>query len=119
MAALKGGITPLRVGLVQSMINAPDRFISWVWEQYLALGEFTIADGEKGQGKTFVFDDVAARGSRGDPMPGASEAMLGPFNTIIFTYEGQAAIKPRLLAAEADMSRIFVPILDRPTRRSE
>jgi hypothetical protein len=119
MAAIQDGIVPLRTGLVRSMVNIEREVLSWVWEQYLARGEFTMADGEKGQGKTFTFDDVAARLSRGDPMPGATEALLPPCNTIIFTYEGVKAVKPRLEAAEADMSRVFVPILDRPHKRGE
>lgn len=119
MAALDGGITPLRTGRVTTLVNVKDELLSWVWEQYLAVGEFTMADGEKGQGKTFSFYDVIARLSRGDPMPGQSEAIVPPCNSIIFTYEGMAAIKPRLLAAEADLSRVFVPVLDRPRKRGD
>ena len=115
---LKGfNIIPIRQGLVQSMELAPDQILTWLWEQYLPIGEFVVVDGEKGQGKTFVMDDIVARGSRGDPMPGTSDAIVPKFKSIIFTYEGTAAVKPRLLAANADLTYVFMPQLERTERR--
>jgi hypothetical protein len=116
---LDGIANPMRVGLVRSMADVADEIISWLWDMMFPVGDFVMMDGEKGQGKTFAVMDVAARGSRGDPMPGADKAIVAPFNTLYLTYEGQSAVRPRLLAAKADMSRIFMPNLERPKRRGE
>jgi len=117
MAMLRG-IEPVRTGLVTRMSTVAARQISWLWEPYLSVGEFILLDGEKGVGKTFVLCDVAARGSTGRAMPGAAEALAEPFNVLYFSYEGESAFQPRLLAAGADMDRVFMPNLGEAPKRS-
>jgi AAA domain/Bifunctional DNA primase/polymerase, N-terminal len=119
---MAGDFEPIRMslsGLVQSLANVPVKLVKWIWRSYLPRGEFTILDGEKGQGKSFVVADIIARGTNGDPMPGREEADCGPFNAIIFTHEGKAAVEPRLRAAGADMKRVFIPVLPKPKRGKE
>lgn len=97
--------------LVRSLEGMIAERVSWLWTGYLAFRELTQMDGGKGEGKTFVTDDIAARASRGLPMPGQDRAACGPVNVLIFTDEGhaQTTLVPRLQAAGADMSRIFIP----------
>ena len=75
------------------------------------LWQISIIDGEKGVGKSSIWMDACARGSRGLPMPGEDEALCKPFNTLILSPENRVrqVITPRLMAAGADMKRIFVP----------
>lgn len=98
----------LPTGLVQSVSKIEHDVIKWLWKKYLALGELTILDGEKGQGKTFVVYSLAALASRGMAFPGTDAPLLSPVNVIIFTHEGVRAIRPRLLAAGADLERVFI-----------
>lgn len=111
-------ITPSR-GLVRRMSDVAPVSMSWLWEGYLPIGELVILDGEKGVGKTFVLVDITARGSRGWPMPGATRGIVPPFSIIYFSYEGASAFQPRLVAAQADLHNVFMPLGqgDRPARR--
>lgn len=102
-------------GLTTPLSEVEDQKVTWLWPGYLALGKMTLLDGDKGQGKTFVWADIAARGSRGDPMPDDSGGGE-PFNTVIFTRESKEEARPRLLAAGADMSRVFIANLPKPKR---
>lgn len=108
---------PITAGLVRSMAELSPERISWLWPGYLAFREFTIMDGEKGNGKSFIVDDWAARASRGQPMPG-SEFSTEPISVIIFTDEGhlESTTLPRLMAAGADLKRVFAPKLGKPKR---
>ena len=108
---LRGDARPIRKGLVKSFADIDEALVEWLWEMYVALGEISLIDGEKGVGKSTAWLDVAARGSRGDAMPGEDEPALGAFNTLILSPENRAknVIKPRLRAAGANMNRIFAP----------
>lgn len=103
--------------LVMPVSQIPRRLVSWFMEAYIALCEITILDGEKGQGKTSVVYDIAARASRGDEMPGGRKGLGEPCNVIIFTHEGRAAVEPRLRAAGADIDRVFVPDLPQKKKK--
>ncbi len=111
--------TPRVSGLVRPLSGLVPTQVSWIWPGYLAIRELTAVDGEKGKAKTFVTDDIAARVSRGRAMPGCAESVLpGPANVIIFTDEGHAesVTLPRLMAADADLSRVFIPGIKVPRR---
>lgn len=107
-------------GLVRPFSSIEEGITQWLWELYLAVGEISLIDGEKGVGKSTTWLDVAARGSRGRAMPGEAEAICGPFNTLILSPENRVRhiIKPRLRAAGADMERIFAPE-DIPVKRGK
>lgn len=108
---------PVTAGLVRSMADLSPERISYLWPGYLAFRELTLLDGEKGQGKSFVVDDWAARASRGLPLPG-TDYSTEPINVIIFTDEGhlESTTLPRLMAAGADLSRVFTPHLGKRKR---
>ena len=83
--------------------------VRWLWPQRLARGKLGIIDGDPGQGKGFMTLDIAARITRGRPMPDSNQRQA-PANVVLLTPEDDAAdtIRPRLEAAEADLRRIRI-----------
>lgn len=84
------------------------RSVDWLWRPYLPLGKLTILAGEGGLGKTTVALDIAARVSRGAPMPDGSQS--DPAHVVIFTAEDGIGdtIRPRCEVAGADLDRVLV-----------
>jgi hypothetical protein len=80
--------------------------VRWLWGQRIPLGKLTIFAGDPGKGKSLVTVDVAARISRGGTFPDGAHCGVG--DTIFLSAEDDAAdtIRPRLDAAEADVSRV-------------
>ncbi len=83
--------------------------IEWLWYPYIAFGKITILQGDPGCGKTMVALDIAARLSAGNNLPFSDEHQ-DPINIIYQTAEDGwgDTIKPRLLNADADCSRIML-----------
>ena len=84
----------------------PER-VSWLWYGRIPLGKLTVLDGDPGLGKSTLSLDLAARVSRGLPMPGETDA-VAPAGVVLLSGEDDLAdtIRPRLDAAGADVSRI-------------
>jgi hypothetical protein len=81
--------------------------IEWLWRGYIPAGTVTLAEGDPGLGKSQLVFDLAARLTTGSPMPGESGSRPVA-NVIIVNGEDDLArvIKPRLMAAGADLSRV-------------
>ena len=86
----------------------PER-VSWLNRGRLALGKITILDGDPGLGKSTAALDIAARITTGRPLPGSSVA-TAPRGVVVLSAEDGAAdtIVPRLMAAGADLGRVFI-----------
>ena len=69
---------------VISMADVPLLEVDWLWKPYIPFGKVTIIQGNPGEGKTFNVIYQTAEDGLGD------------------------TIKPRLIEAEADLSRVFV-----------
>lgn len=97
---------PQPVGILLSEVK-PER-VEWLWESRIPLGKLTILDGDPGLGKSSLSLDIAARVSRGLPMPG-SAGRVSPSGVVLLSAEDDLAdtIRPRLDAAGADVSRIL------------
>jgi AAA domain len=82
--------------------------IRWLWEPYLPRGKLAVFDGDPGIGKSFITVDLAARLSRGGPLPGGKQ-LDRPHTTILLSAEDDAAdtIRPRAEAAGADLDRVI------------
>lgn len=81
--------------------------VDWLWYPYIPYGKLTLLQGDPGEGKSTFIINVAARLTNGEAMPGTSDA--GTIQTVIYQCaEDNVAdtIKPRLVAAGADCSRI-------------
>ena len=88
--------------------------VSWLWFPYIPYGKVTIVQGDPGEGKTTLMLEIAALLSRGRRIP-TGEKGQAPCNVIFQgTEDGQAdTIKPRLIKADADCSRIaFIDAAD-------
>jgi hypothetical protein len=86
--------------------------VSWLWWPYLPLGKVTILEGDPGAMKTFLWIALAASVTRGwgfldqEGGPGADQE---PGNVLFLNAEDGLAdtLRPRLDAADADVSRVF------------
>lgn len=108
--------------------------IEWLFYPFIPFGKVTIIQGDPGEGKTTMVLQIIAKLTKGEEifprqeqkieekngaeMPvdsnvGISESLIEPVNVIYQTAEDGLGdtIKPRLLAAGADCSRVLV-ILD-------
>jgi KaiC/GvpD/RAD55 family RecA-like ATPase len=79
----------------------------WVWPGRIPVGYLSMIVGLPGTGKSLLSLDMAARLSRAADWPDGAKNSGGA--TIIVAVEDDAptVIRPRLLAADADMSKIF------------
>jgi hypothetical protein len=80
--------------------------VRWLWPGRLALGKISMIYGDPGLGKSMLALDIAARVSRGLDWPDGSPCEAG--DVLILSAEDDVAdtIKPRLVAAGADVDRI-------------
>lgn len=81
--------------------------VKWLWTPYIPLGKITIIQGNSGAGKTMLALNISAALSKGEMLPGDTSPRE-PISVIYNTAEDGLGdtIKPRLLAAGADCSRI-------------
>ena len=101
-------VPPRQEGVqVESMETVQARPISWLWKGRIPRGMLTLIVGDPGLGKSQVTLDWAARVSRGLAWS-SGEPGDEPRNVMILSAEDVAdmVLKPRLLAAGADVSRI-------------
>ena len=92
--------------------------IDWLIYPFIPFGKVTIVQGDPGEGKTTMVLQIIAKLTKGEPvLPGSDEPLLegktmalDPVNMIYQTAEDGLGdtIKPRLLAAGADCSRVMV-----------
>ena len=82
--------------------------LKWIWPNRIPAAKLTLIDGEPNIGKTTLLSDLAARVSTGRPWPDGTPCSKG--RVLFYTSEDDAAdtIKPRLVAAGADLSCVVV-----------
>ena len=90
------------------MKDIVSKSICWLWRGWLAQGKLHILAGAPGTGKTTIALSIAAAITRGGKLPDGSQAPLG--KVLIWSGEDDASdtLKPRMLAAGADVSRVFI-----------
>ncbi len=88
--------------------------VEWLWYPFIPYGKITIIQGDPGEGKTTLVLQMIAKLTRGEAIINGETKM--PINVIYQTAEDGLSdtIKPRLVAANADCSKIVV-IDDRET----
>ena len=81
--------------------------VQWLWGRYIPFGKLTMIQGDPGEGKTTLALRLAAACSTGEMLPGMEP--MDPFNVIYQSAEDGLGdtIKPRLMDAGADQSRIW------------
>ena len=82
--------------------------VEWLWFPYLPFGKLTIIQGNPGEGKTYFAMMLTATCTNRKTFPNMEE--IEPFNVIYQTAEDGMGdtIKPRLVEAGADLSRVMV-----------
>ena len=90
-----------------SMDQVELQLVQWLWEPYIPFSKISIIQGDPGEGKTTLALWLAAACTTGKPLPGMKP--MEPFNVIYQSAEDGLAdtIKPRLMEAGADQSRIL------------
>ena len=83
--------------------------VEWLWPGWLPVGKLVVVEGDPGEGKSTLTLDLAARLSRGSPLPDGAEGGE-PADVVLLSAEDGIAdtIRPRLDAAGADVARIHV-----------
>jgi hypothetical protein len=100
---------------VVTLADVEPEQVEWLWAGRIPRGKLTLLDGDPGLGKSTVAYDIAARVTRGLPMPGETVGVTAA-DVVIMTHEDGLAdtIRPRLGAADADLRRVHA-IQDIPT----
>ena len=93
------------------LINMQDievEAVEWLIYPLIPYGKITIIQGDPGEGKTTLVLQIIARLTKGESI--MDEEAKEPINVIYQTAEDGLGdtIKPRLLSAEADCSRVLV-----------
>jgi putative DNA primase/helicase len=84
------------------------RAVEWLWPAWLPRGKLLVLDGDPDGGKSTLMTDVAARLTRGTPMP---DGQLGAVGDVLFLSaedDPEDTTVPRLMAHEADLARIHL-----------
>lgn len=106
MAKILADNSTPQVNLIKGSTIEPTP-IDWLWCQWLARGKMHVLAGLPGGGKTTLGQSFAATVSSAGTWPDGSLASAG--NVVIWSGEDDASdtLTPRLIAAGANMSRIF------------
>lgn len=82
--------------------------VKWLIYPFIPYGKITIIQGDPGEGKTTLVLQIIARLTKGESI--VNEEAKPPINVIYQTAEDGLAdtIKPRLLSANADCSKVLV-----------
>jgi len=105
---LNGNISQSGLKLI-NMGDVEVESIDWLWYPYIPYGKITVIQGDPGNGKTTMILAIAAAVTKGEALP-ECEAAANPINVIFQTAEDGLGdtVKPRLLQAGADCSRVTV-----------
>jgi hypothetical protein len=94
------------------MSQVKPRPLEWLWPGWLALGKLAVVDADPEQGKAFVLLDLAARLSRGAPMPDECETETGRNGETATEGNGETATPNGCHAFAADAAP--APLIPRP-----
>lgn len=97
--------------IVQTMSDVTSEKIEWLWQDFIPLNKISTIEGDGGLGKSTIMLDVVARLTRGERQPsfdGFVSAYPVLSDAIIISAEDDVndTIRPRLEAANADLSRV-------------
>ena len=93
----------------QRVSDITPRPIRWLWKGRIARGKVTLLAGNPGLGKSQITASMAAIVSKGGAWP-VDRSACERGNTIILSAEDdpEDTIRPRLEAAGADLTRVFI-----------
>jgi len=107
---MRKGVKPMKA-ISEELIymdTVPATETKWLWYPYIPFGKITVIQGDPGEGKTTLILNIAARLTQG--IIPQSQERCEPMNVIYQTAEDGLSdtVKPRLLSAGADCSRVIV-----------
>jgi hypothetical protein len=112
--AVRAGREPL--GHTVRLSDVAPEALRWLWPGRIPAGKITVLEGDPGLGKSTLLCELAARISRGDPLPGDDTGPGAPRGVLLFSAEDDVfdTIRPRIDAAGGDPHRIaaFVAVPD-------
>jgi len=94
----------------KSLAEVQPEPVNWLWEGRIPCGKVTLLEGEPGIGKSTLALELAARVSRGAPMPFQKHHQdHKPANVVLFSGDDGLAdtVRPRLDSAHADLTHIW------------
>jgi putative DNA primase/helicase len=100
---------PAAGAVLHRISDVPPQKLSWLWPGRIPLGKLTLFSGDPGLGKSLVTLDIASRVTCKRAWPdGAPNEKSG--SVVLLSSEDDAAdtIRPRLEAANADLTRIHI-----------
>ena len=110
-----------RTGLeVICMADVRPSAIDWLWQNWIALGKVHVLAGEGGRGKSTILCNTTAITTTGTKWPdGASASEPGSVIILAAEDDVEDTLAPRLMAAGADLARVFVirSVFDENRRR--
>lgn len=98
-----------KIGLeIESYLNVKESEVEWLWYPYIPYGKLTLLQGDPGDGKSTFMIHIAACVTTASSLPDGN-SIPEPQNVIYQCSEDNVSdtIKPRLLAAGADCSKIM------------
>ena len=111
----------VRSGLeVICMADVRPSAIDWLWQNWIALGKVHVLAGEGGRGKSTILCNTTAITTTGTRWPdGASASEPGSVIILAAEDDVEDTLAPRLMAAGADLARVFVirSVFDENRRR--
>jgi hypothetical protein len=90
------------------MSDVRERPVDWLWKNRLPRGCGLVVSGSVGTNKSMLSTDIAAKISQGSDWPDGEKNEMGPREVLIAATEDdlETTIKPRLMAAGADMTKV-------------
>jgi putative DNA primase/helicase len=118
---LSSPVLAVRTGLeVICMADVRPAAIEWLWQNWIAVGKVHVLAGEGGRGKSTILCDATAITTTGRRWPdGATASAAGSVIILAAEDDVEDTLAPRLMAAGADLSRVFVirSVFDENRRR--
>jgi RecA-family ATPase len=81
--------------------------IAWLWKGFLPLGALSLLYGHEGLGKSVLTALIAAKATRGE-LDGDLKGKPTDVEIVAYEDDPAAVLVPRLLAAGADLDRIWI-----------
>ncbi len=95
--------------IARPLSDVTSRETFYLMQDRIPMGMFTLIVGGGGGGKSTFLTEVACRVSRGEPLPGATKALIPAGSVIYITAENQPeeVFRPRAIACRGDLKKII------------
>lgn len=93
---------------IVNLANVPIEPVKWLWQDRIEIGAVNIFSGDPGSGKSFVTLHVAARISKGQPLPGADAQTVEGDTLMVAIEDSPSMIRQRYEAQGGDLSRAHI-----------